>query len=178
MLRFSSTTLPLLLPFQLVVVIGRCVWMSLKALYSCMYRKNDSLTFPYYPIFYITSPTHLLISVVIVCALAEAHSPPSTSNATLLSSPPSSIQDLTDHNWVLLAHQIGLAQNPRFPFGAAIVDARSNALLCVSSNQMQNGHPRWSKFTAHGMYKEGRRGEEKIEEKRREEKKGVLMLYR
>jgi hypothetical protein len=97
--------------------------------------------------------------------MSEAHphpkpssSPPPTTKpkktyATTRSPPPHpSTQDLIDHNWITLAHQIGLAQNPLYPFGAAIVDSRNNSLLCASANQMQNVNAPWSSFAAHGMF--------------------------
>lgn len=43
-----------------------------------------------------------------------------------------------------------LEHSPAFPFGGAIVDARSNKLICIGSNQIGTGSLRWSKFHAHG----------------------------
>eukprot|EP00026_Physarum_polycephalum_P015454 Phypoly_transcript_16145.p1 GENE.Phypoly_transcript_16145~~Phypoly_transcript_16145.p1 ORF type:complete len:238 (+),score=33.66 Phypoly_transcript_16145:57-770(+) len=82
---------------------------------------------------------------------SPTRSPSSSSFPPPVPSPsPSPAQDHIDHTWITLAHQIGVAHNPTFPFGAAIVDSRNNSLLCVSTNQIQNGNAQWSKFSAHG----------------------------
>jgi len=43
-------------------------------------------------------------------------------------------QDTFDHDMIRLAHQIGVAGNPTFPFGAVIVDNRTNQVVCTGFN--------------------------------------------